>query len=221
MRKIISVVALLWLIGYVLVARNLALAPFEQQSRIGHDSLFFDDIDLSKQGTIIWNIPRDKWTYKEGDAILSLVVNNSRNLPSQMRDGSTLRVKIAAEGILDNGEKNNRLIRNWYYTTDQPFTDNPKLCESGNSDSREYGLAGISVYPFERLKISVQVLNGYAELQQLKPRLKLVGDTDYAIDEHLPFLRTIRDAEFVVSLIAALVLFVNSWRRDGKEKNTD
>ena len=219
MRKAISVLAVTYLIGYAFIARNLWLAPLEEQSRIGRDSLFLDNIDLSQQGSIKWSVPFDKWNYENGDAELSLVIDYSPDLPSQMRDGSKLRVKIAAEGILDTGEKNNRLIRDWYYTTDQPFTDNPKLWESGNRDSIEYGLAGISIRPFERLEIDVQVLSPYPVIQNLKPRLKLVGHTDYAIDEHLPFLRFLRDTAFGLSLIAALIMFVNSWRGNGQKPN--
>ena len=39
-----------------------------------------------------------------------------------------------------------------------------------------------------------------------KPRLKVVGASDYAINEHLPFLRFIRDAWFAISALLLIGL---------------
>jgi len=211
--------ASIFLIGAAFMVWHAWQAQLDQQAELGRQVLHFDTIDLSKEGTISWSVPTDKWQYKEGEARLSLVVNRVPNLSLPRRDGSTLRIRITAKGILHDGATNDRLIRDWYYTTDEPFTNEPKLWESGGPDSEEFGLGGIAIHPFERLVIGIQVLTPYAALQEAKPRLKLAAKYDYAIDEHLPFMRFLGHIAFGLSVIAILILFRHGWYRCANYSN--
>lgn len=158
----------------------------------------------------------DKWNYREGKAKLSLVLNTLPNLPLNIRNGSSIRVKITATGILDSGSICNRLIHDWYYTTDEPFTNDPKLWESRGPDTIEYGLGGIDIHQSERLVIGMQVLTPNIVVQNAKPRLKLAADYDYAIDEHIPLLRLIGNIALILSVVAAMFLLFICWHKKGK-----
>ena len=75
-RRLILVLSLAYLVGFVLLGRSLPLASLEQESLAGRNAVYLENVDLSKRGTINWTIPRDSWSCRQGDADLSLVVDN-------------------------------------------------------------------------------------------------------------------------------------------------
>lgn len=213
MRRIITLIALLYVTAFLFLATYLTLSPFEAEIGRSRQILTLDHIDLSKAGTISWDVSADNWQYDHGEARLSLVIKQIGSIPLHFRDGSKLRLRISASGTLSDGVANNRLIRDWYYTTDEPFTNSPKLWESGNTSTMEYGLAGIDVHPFERLTINVQILSPYPELQHAEPHLRLAPAHDYAIDEHFPVLRCIAWGACGIGVCATFILFLQAWRK--------
>jgi hypothetical protein len=213
MKKIRALIALLSVTIFLCGATYLILLPLEREIRTSRQILALNNIDLSKEGTISWDIPTKNWQYNQGEARLALALNTIDSIPPHLRDGEKLRLKISATGTLPNGTVNNRLIQDWYYTTDEPFTNNPKLWESGDADITEYGLAGIDVHPYERLTIQVRVLSPYPEIQSASPRLKLAPAHDYAIDEHFPTLRCIAWGACGIGVCATFILFLQAWRK--------
>ena len=209
-RKIIAVIAATYLICYAYRARSLWLADLEKQSKIGQDVLQLKNIDLSKEGTIVWDVPIEKWGGANADCDLSLEYENLHDDFRLERDGKSLDIKVVAKGILDNGQICDRLIRNWYCATDQPFKGDPHIWQSVGHDSCEYGLSSIRVFPFEKLKIEIQVILPNKDIQKHKPCLNFVRHHDSAIYHHLKLLRGLRDSAFVIALLATLTLVLLS-----------
>jgi len=87
-----------------------------------------------------------------------------------------------------------------------------RLCESFGRDEVEFCLGGVSIYPFEKTTVTVEVTSPDPSLAAFEPRLRLVGDHDYAVYEHLPFLRALRDTGLALSSTMVLVLAAIAWR---------
>lgn len=147
-------------------------------------------------------MPREGWAYQELEARLSLVLDCVRDLPNEVTQRSKipLRVRIAAHGTTKSRGRYDRLIRNWYFTTDEPCSPGANLWSAFGFNEIEHGLAGVLIYPYEQTIVSIDVTTPDTSLSASRPRLKLVGEHDYAIYEHLPFLRTVRDVGLVLSI---------------------
>lgn len=207
-RRLLSVLAVAVIAFYLWIGRGQWFADLERQASIGSVPLYSDVLDVSRTGRTEWKIPREEWSYDKGVAKLSLVFSNVPGLPSESRDRSkvALRLKVSADGITEQGKSFDRLVRNWYFTTDEPFDPRASLWSSGGGSSIEYGLAGVILYPFESTLVTIDVTAADPSLSVGRPRLKLVGDYDYAAHEHLPFLRRLRDGGLAVCLVLVIAL---------------
>jgi hypothetical protein len=217
MRKTVCVLAIILVGTYLIVGRNFLFAELERQAEVGSHSVISPRLNLSKEGQFVWKVPREKWRYEEGDSQLSLLLDRSPGLPENSADRSTmgLRLKVEAYAVPQGGKRTDRLIRNWYYSTDEPFSPGARLWAAYGDKGIEYGLGGVRVYPSEDVYVVMNVTVPSPELQMANPRLKLVGEHDYAIFEHLPFLRAIRDVGLAVSLLLLVTIVSLAWRGPG------
>ena len=217
LRRVMIVVAAAIAAGTIWLSRGCWLAALERDARIGKEFILSDPIDVSHKGSFTWSIPRATWSYEEGSASLELYcrrpVKESRALPH--RGDLQLRIVVQAYGETDSGGRYDRLIRNWYYKSDDPLAPDAGLCESFSRDEVEFCLGGVSIYPFEKTTVTVEVTSPDPSLAAFEPRLRLVGDHDYAVYEHLPFLRTLRDTGLVLSSAMVLMLAAIAWRGIG------
>lgn len=196
---------------YLFASRPFWFSDLERQINIGKDYIISETLDISRVNTFQWVIPREKWHYKEGKACLNIIFDRRDDIPidSFQKEITPLRMKIAAYGVLENNEKINRLIKNWYYLSDEPFSPGSKMGESYGAKTIEYLLAGIDIYPFEKTIIEVKVLAPDEKLAKANPRLQMTGEHDYAVFEHIVVLRIIRDGGLFISLIALSFLTIN------------
>lgn len=219
-RRLLSVLAVVVVSIYLWIGRGEWIADLERQAQIGSKPLYSDVLDVSRIGRTVWKIPREEWLYREGEAKLSLLLSEDPALPIDAADRSrlALRLKISVAGISERGDSFDRLVRNWYYTTDEPFDPRARLWSSVGGSEIEHGLAGVILYPFEATVVTIDVTTADARLAQGRPRLKLVGDYDYAVYEHIPFLRLIRDGGLVIclSLVVALAILASYPQRRQK-----
>jgi hypothetical protein len=130
---------------------------------------------------------------------------------SRTKTGTTSETRVQAFAVPRGGSRVDRLIRNWYYTTDEPFSENVHLWSSGGASSIEHGLAGVRLYQFEDLFIVLTITSADPELDKGNPRLTLVGEHDYAVFEHLPFLRAVRDGGLVIAVVCLVGLVFLAW----------
>ena len=68
------------------------------------------------------------------------------------------------------------------------------------------------MYPAEAVFTVVTVTTADPLLDRGNPRLKLVGEHDYAVLGHLPELRALRDGGMAVSLLLLIGLVTLAWR---------
>jgi hypothetical protein len=182
-------------------------------SWVGKRPFFSERLDLSKPGPIVWSVPKEKWGFTQGKAqlALSLNLNTLREIPSS-REQVELRVKIRAEGRQPGGAWQDRLIRDWYYTTDEPFPGTG-LGESYGLGRLEYVLAAVQVVADEALLITVDVQVPDGHLMTGNPRLKIIGDHDYAaFGPHMAILFALREGGFWLSVGLVFVLAVLALR---------
>ena len=216
-RQVLIVVAMTIAVGTTWLSRGYWLAAMERDARIGQEFILSDPIDVSHKGSFTWAIPRTTWPYSEGSASLELLcrrpAGGSRAIPH--RGDLQLRIAVQAYGEPDSGGRYDRLIRNWYYKSDDPLAPDARLCESFGRDEVKFCLGGVSIYPLEKTTITVEVTSPDPSLLAWEPRLRLVGDHDYAVYEHLPFLRVVRDTGLALSSTMVLVLAALAWRSTG------
>ncbi len=148
------------------------------------------ELDLGEVGTIVWDIPLKRLEFAHGEAHLSLVLNIYTMLEIPLeREAVKLRVKVMIQGRHPEKQWEDRLIRDWYYNTDEPFSPAGEgLSVTWGFGRLEYGLAGAKVIPGEELRISMKVQVPDGLLMTGYPRLRLgFGPTI----NYSPFLRSV------------------------------
>ena len=216
-RSIVAIAAFGWTAAFLLIGRGQWLSSLEHEAQVGRADLS-TPIDLAKPGHFEWRVDREHWSYREGEAMLSLVLDRSDG--PQERNTLPLRIKVAAWGRDNTGLRNDRLVHNWYYTTDEPFGKDARLWSTFGERTVEHGLAGVMIYPFEETIISLNIEKGDTTLTSAHPRLKLVGNHDYAVFDHLRTLELLRDAGLLISLAALGLLLYLSLKPEAHRAGT-
>jgi hypothetical protein len=213
-RRLFGLLAVLVIAGYLVASRAdwVTKAARYQGSR---NPLFSDSLDLRQSGTVVWQVPPGLTE----DALLSLVLN-IRSMPEIPRDRTrvALRAKVAAYAMLPDGRREDRLVRDSYFTTDEPFSQQGhSLGESYGLGKMEFTLAGVAVRPGEEVVIELTVQQPDPQLATGHPRLKLVGGSGSpSLD--LVLLAMTNDAWFAAALLLLAVLVYQSWRPGGKSQ---
>src|SRR5712692_1466853 len=120
-------------------------------------------------------------------------------------DAYAITYEPAAGGKVIEGFQAPRLIRNWYFKTDDPLSPDAAIWQSWG-DSVELGLCGLNRYPFEDTYIVVEITRPDPVLAKANPRLQIFGEHDYAVYEHLPMLRILRDSILVFLTLCVIGL---------------
>ncbi len=186
--------------------------------------LYSEMLDLRKVGPVLWDIAANRLEFARGKAHLSLSLNLNAMLEiPENRDAVALRVRISAQGRLPGGHWQDRLIRDWYYTTDEPFSRSGSgLWSRFGFGSAEYGLGGVEVVPEEEIQVTLDVQVPDGLLMTGRPRLKLVAAHGVLDLHYPPFIRrALREGGFWLSLALLIWLSVSAWsvqKRGGKAK---
>jgi len=213
-KKTLVVLSAALLFGYLAFSRNLWFSELERQVAVGKNILT-KSIDIEKPGKILWRITENQWKYK-GEARVALLIDTNQRLPSSAlrKESMILQVIMDANAVTYQSSsagmkevlRANRLIRNWYFTTNEPLSPKARIWESGNGSTVEFGLCGINRYPFEDTIIEMDVIRPDSILGKANPRLIVYGDNDYAVVEHIGSLRIMRDV--VLSLLACCIIIL-------------
>jgi hypothetical protein len=185
----------------------------------GRRPVFSDQLDLRKPGEFVWDVPAEAQEFIAGEARLSLALNLGTlyEVPKG-REGVFLRARVKAEGTAPGGAREDRLVRDWYFKTDEPFSSEGRsLWESFGLGRLEYGLAGVRVVPGESLRITLSILTPDGRLAAGSPRLKLVVRHDGAgkakLSAILDLLRQSGHDFCIVCVALTLGLAVLAWPR--------
>jgi hypothetical protein len=213
MHRILCFIALLVIAAYLVALRSDWFTE-AARSPVGRNPLYSEPLDLRKPQTFTWTVPKDRWSYRSGKAQLSLALNVflMREMP-QDRSQVELRIQVSAFGVRPDGSREDRLVRDSYYCTDEPFSNKGRsLWETWGYGRVGYGLGAVPVKQDEDTEIDIHVTTPDPLLALGNPRLKLVGEHDYA---GLPwqwfFLLCLRDGGLAVSLILLASLFLLAW----------
>ena len=200
----------------------------EEQIDVGKDRLI-KQVDLSTAKTITWQIHEDDWNYT-GEIRVALVVDNLPEIPREAYDKKTmeLKAKMDAYAIVytstNSGRKEvlraNRLIKNWYFTTNEPLSPDARIWESGGGSTLEFGLSGVKRYPFEDTYIVINIEKGDPNLAKANPRLQVVGEHDYAVSHHIGGLRIFRDTILAFLAICAITICYFSIKNNKKSNKS-
>ncbi len=219
MRKTLCLLSPLIIAAYLLALRTDWFWDLQEQA-IGRHPLYGEVLDLRKQGTIVWKVPKEGWAYQQGKAKLSLALNLEMMLlhpATQLPKARTqvgLRLKIDAYGLRQDGTRTKRLIKDWYFVTDEPFSkEGETLWESWAVGRLELGLGGVQVEPGEDLHIEVTVLVPDGDLSLAAPRLKLVGDYDRAaMPLRVQAVILLREGGLLLCLVLVAYLAWFAWK---------
>jgi hypothetical protein len=222
MRRLFCLAASLVIAAYLWALRSdwfteLARAP------TGRNPLYSEPIDIGHPGAVTWSVDRDGWAFHNGRAMLSLALNvqTMREIPKD-RDQVELRLKVSARGVRSDATSEDRLVRDRYYCTDEPFSkDGRSLWSSWGHGRVEYGLGAVRVNDGEQTVVRVEVVTPDGILATGNPRLKLVGEHDSAGMGLEPILLgCVRDGGLVVCLALLVGLCVLA-QRTGKMQGTE
>ncbi len=182
---ILSSLALIVLAVIVVVA--YWLREFYHLEAIVKHPTIIENIRIDREGDFTWKVPNGTWNSRKGEGRISLML---KKMPEfrQMRGEELmdrvkrpLKLKIEVYSLGKDGTRRDRLIRDSYFNTDEPFSEaGARLWTSSSSASFEYGLAGIWTYPRENVFIHLQVTKADTMLARGDPRLKISADYDYA-----------------------------------------
>lgn len=213
-KNIVVVLGAALLLGYLAYSRSLWFPELEREVAMGRDTLA-KPVDLEKAGKILWRIPEDQWKHT-GEVKVALLIDNLQTLPRDAlrKESMALQVVMDANAVTyepsTSGMKEvlraNRLIRNWYYTTNEPLSPKARIWESGGGETVEFGLCGVCRYPWEDTIIEMDILRPDPILGEAHPRLIVYSDYDYAVDEHIGGLRTLRDVTLCLLACCIAVL---------------
>jgi hypothetical protein len=203
-------------LGYLFLTRAFWFSDLERQARVGEDRLS-KPIDISHVDRVVWEIPARNWKYN-GECHVALVLDRRDDIPfdAYRKESMTLRVKVdayaitnepaAGGNVIHGSQQLPRLIRNWYFRTDEPLSPDARIWESSGDASIEFGLCGLHRYHFEDSYVVIEVTRPDRVLAQANPRLQIFGEHDYAVYEHLPMLRVVRDSILVLLAVCTIVL---------------
>jgi len=228
-RIIVVVTCATCIVGYLLVSRTLWFPELDKQIRISHHRLT-KPVDLTQPGLVTWKIGSEDWNY-EGECRVSLMVDKIPSIPweSYQKGSMTLQVKMdayaityepTASGKNIEGLRANRLIRNWYFKTDAPLSPDARIWESGNSSGTEFGLCGVQRYPWEDTYVLFEIVRPDNVLAKANPQLQIVGDYDYAVQEHISWLRIFRDSVLFLLIMCVLALAYMAIKYSSLRANT-
>ena len=129
MRKHFCVIAFIFLTGDLWKNRGALFNEAEHQFRIGSNPAISPTLISFNTDTIAWTVPTETLMLREGEGTISLVCTASDDLLwDELRKVlSSSGLEIRATARMDDGTKVDRLVRNWYYTTDQPFSERRNL----------------------------------------------------------------------------------------------
>jgi hypothetical protein len=211
---VIGLIAAL-LLGYLAYSRSLWFPELERQVAVGRDRLS-KPVDIEKAGKILWRITENQWKHT-GELKVALLIDNAQTLPRDAlrKESMALRVVMDANAVTFepslSGVKEvlhaNRLIRNWYYTTNEPLSPKARIWESAGGGTVEFGLCGVNRYPLEDTIIEMDILRPDTILGKANPRLVVYEDYDYAVEEHIGSLRFLRDV--ILCLLACCIAILS------------
>ena len=219
--KVLVILSALLLLGYLLWTRSLWFSELENQAKVGKDRLS-QPIDLTRVDKLAWKIRGDDWKYT-GECHVALVLDRSTDIPSEAyrKESMVLKLKVDAyaityeptgPGTRIDGFQASRLIRNGYFNTDQPLSPHARIWESWGK-SVELGLGGLHRYPFEDTYVVIEIIQPDPILAKANPRLEIFGEHDYAVYEHLPMLRIVRDSVLLFLGLGVVGLAYGAVRR--------
>jgi hypothetical protein len=220
MRRFVCILAVLVIGGYLCAMKWDRFTQVDLAA-VGRRPLYSDQVNLRETGPLVWNVPKGRWAGRGGKAKLSLSLNlhTLHEIPED-RSSVALRAKVRAEGRSPGGEWRDRLVRDWYYRTDEPFSKESALWESHGMGAIEYGLAGIQIEPEEELRITLDIHVPDEKLMLGYPRLKLVPDYDsVGVNIGWIVMNFVREGWFWLSIFLLLCLIVMAWRRNTKKES--
>lgn len=213
MRRAFCLLAPLIVVGYLYAQWSDWFTRIELET-VWKRPLISDPIDLELKGPIEWQVPKENWIVKEGEADLALSLNlyTIPVIPSKPFQFD-LRIKVRAQGRVPGSEWQDRLIRDGYFKTDEPFSKEGAAFWSSYGRGRlVYGLGRVRVVANEELRIIIDVLVPDDYFRWATPRLKLVGKFDIAEPGPIMIFRGfLREGGFWLSLCLVILLARFAW----------
>lgn len=208
MKSIFIIVAILFIGCYLFLVKAdwfCEIPQMEKQEKEEKEIVVSDELDISQKGIITWEVPREKWKFEEGKALIYYeFLTNKKNDPQISSE--PVNFKFYAYSYLDDGTKVDRLILNsFYYTNDFSRT---RFCLSGTCPLEGW-FGAVRVYPQEKLFISLHFSSSKEDFEKIILKLQPTGPYRLAYLESMLFLR---DVGLCISIILLIILGIILFR---------
>ncbi|MCI0617964.1 hypothetical protein L0244_33745 [bacterium] len=204
---VFNCVASAFILLYIFFARTGVYSEAHHVFKTAANKHETDQIDISRVNTFTWRISKSEWEHN-GDAKLSIKFKRKNEIPFEryQKEHFDLRIKINAYGLLEDGTKFDRVIRDWYYRTDDPLSPIVRMWSVWGGGSVEHGLAGILCRYNEDLIIEVMVTSADPVLAQARPKLRIVGDHPSSMMVKVMLVQYLEIAGLVISIILLVLI---------------
>lgn len=201
-----NVVVSIFICVYLFFCKTQCINLFEEHAKIAKNYRDSNFLNISIQNTFIWKIKKEDWQCQTDEMNVSIVFNRIGNVSAEryLKKNMQLKVKINAYSIV-RGKKVNRLVQNWYYFSDEPFSEGTNYCEIWGKDTIEYGLGQVNRYDFEDTIIELSILQPDLVLSKANPKLRIVGKYDYAVLEHAPLICKIWQYGLIIVILMLII----------------
>jgi hypothetical protein len=200
---------LIFIVIAVIILVSYSLREFLHIRVVTEHPTIIENIRIDKEGDYTWKVPNGTWNSRKGEGRISLLfkmIPEFRGKELMDRSKRSLELRIEVYALRKDGTRIDRLIRNRYFTTDEPFSEaGSRIWGSFGGEEFEYGLAGIWAYPKEDVFIHLRVIHPDTELAVGNPRLKISGNYDYAT---APFIILFIMVDFGLLALLLVILLI-------------
>lgn len=210
MNRLTVIISSMVIASYLIWGRYNIYSDFEEQVTYAKNVYHSDVIDLEKKHSITLEEGAffDKFDTDKFIVLLECSKTDEMKGEGYWRNDYSLKMKIDAFAKTENNITSNRLVRNYFYPTDEPMQKNGKLWEGWPDDHMEYPLGEVIVFPKEKTFINIDVLVPDSFLNKANPRIKIVAKYDASLIGPYVYLKLLRDGGLLLSLICLSYLVI-------------
>lgn len=207
-------------LGAILIANHfLWFDHINEQVRRSTQSFKSDIIDLAKPGHIEWLISAEALPNLVNELLIINLSLSRLDDPGMEPDkGDRLKMALTVEAEAPGVTKTNRLIQNSFTPTNRPTDDRPVILAGWGGSHAEYLLGYTTLFAYDRLKITLEVIEPDPRLAKAQPRLMVVPSYDTtAVGNELYFI-VLRNLSIALGLIALFWLLFcarREWTKRG------
>jgi len=203
------------LLGGILIANHfLWFDHINEQVRRSNQSFKSDIIDLTKKGRIEWVISSEALPNLVNEIlVINLSLSRQDDPRIQFGKENQLKLALAVEAEAPGIANTNRLIETSFTPTNRPTDNRPNVWAGWGGSRAEYLLGYTTLFAYDKLKVTLEVIEPDPRLAKVQPRLMVVPRYDSTAVGNEYYFVILRDMPIGLGIIALFWLVLCAWRR--------